>query len=120
GFLAIAPDALSAEGGTPEDPDKARELFSTINAEDNIRTFINGLDFLSGLENSNGKLACVGYCCGGALANQLAVHAPELKLAVAYYGRQASTEDVPRIKAKLQLHYGKHDERVNAGISAYE
>jgi len=39
---------------------------------------------------------------------------------VAYYGRQADAVDVPKIKAKLLLHYGGLDERVNAGIPTYE
>ncbi|MGZ5247959.1 MAG: dienelactone hydrolase family protein, partial [Flavitalea sp.] len=54
------------------------------------------------------------------MANNLAVNVPEMKAAVAFYGRQAALEDVPKIKSALQLHYGSLDERVNAGASAYE
>ena len=54
------------------------------------------------------------------MANQLAVNSPQLKAAVAYYGRQPEAADVPKIKAAVQLHYGGLDERVNAGIPAYE
>jgi len=43
-----------------------------------------------------------------------------LKAAVAFYGRQAAAADVPKIKASLQLHYASLDERINAGIPAYE
>ncbi len=32
----------------------------------------------------------------------------------------AEAADVPKIKAAIQLHYGGLDERVNAGIPAYE
>jgi carboxymethylenebutenolidase len=39
---------------------------------------------------------------------------------VAFYGRQAAEADVPKINAALQLHYAQMDERVNAGIAAYE
>jgi carboxymethylenebutenolidase len=39
---------------------------------------------------------------------------------VAFYGRQPATEDVPKIKAAVQLHYAGEDERVNAGMVAYE
>ena len=53
-------------------------------------------------------------------SNQLAVHSPTLKTAVAYYGRQPEAADVPKIKAFVQLHYGGLDERINAGIPAYE
>ena len=54
------------------------------------------------------------------MANNLAVNVPSLKAAVPFYGRQPKAEDVPKIKAALQLHYGEMDEGVNAGIAAYE
>lgn len=120
GFLAIAPDALSVAGGTPPGDEEARALFSKIDAEKNLNSFLKGFDYLAKHANSNGKSGCVGFCWGGALANQLAVHSPELDAAVAFYGRQAAAEDTPKIKAKLQLHYGEMDERVNAGIPQYE
>ncbi len=120
GFLAIAPDALSGAGGTPTDQDQARDLFSKIDAKQNLINFSKGIDYLRTHQNSTGATGCVGFCWGGALANQLAVHVPELKAAVAFYGRQAEIADVPKIKAALQLHYAGLDERINAGIPAYE
>src|SRR5215510_11750820 len=43
-----------------------------------------------------------------------------LKAAVAFYAREPGAADVPRIKAAVQLHYAGLDERINAGIAAYE
>ncbi|WP_252405519.1 dienelactone hydrolase family protein, partial [Escherichia coli] len=54
------------------------------------------------------------------MANSLAVSIPTLKAAVAFYGRQPEAAKVAQIKAAVQLHYGGLDERVNAGIPAYE
>jgi carboxymethylenebutenolidase len=54
------------------------------------------------------------------MANNLAVKLPALKAAVAFYGRQPAAAEVPNIKAAVQLHYGALDERVNAGVPAYE
>ena len=54
------------------------------------------------------------------MTNQLAVRAAELGAAVAYYGPQPDTADVPKIKAALMLHYAGKDERIGAGIPAYE
>ena len=54
------------------------------------------------------------------MANQLGVNDPKLDAAVAYYGSQSKAEDVPKIKAAMMMHYGGLDERVNAGIPAYE
>ncbi len=120
GYVVIAPDALAPEGGTPTDQDKARELFSKIDAKQNLNNFAKGFDYLKSRKDCNGLTGCVGFCWGGALVNQLAVNVPDLKAAVAFYGRQADSADVPKIKAALQLHYGGLDERINAGIPAYE
>lgn len=120
GYLALAPDALSPFGGTPADEDEARTLIGKLEAPKNLNNFLRGLDYLRGRRESNGKTGSVGFCWGGALSNQLAVHAPQLRAAVAYYGRQPDAADVPAIRAAVQLHYGGLDERVNAGIAAYE
>ena len=120
GFLAIAPNALSALGVTPANEDEARQKFQELKAENNLQNFINAYDYLGSRKDYNGTAGCVGFCWGGAMANNLAVKLPGLKAAVAFYGRQPAAEDVPNIKAVLQLHYAGLDERVNAGISAYE
>jgi len=120
GFIALAPDALSPFDGTPQNEDEARDQIGKLDATKNLNNFLKGLDHLSTLPESNGKTGCVGFCWGGAMANQLAVHAPALKAAVPYYGRQPDAADVPKIKAAVQLHYGGLDERINAGIPAYE
>ncbi len=120
GFLAIAPDALSPHGGTPTDADQARDMFSKLDNQKNLNNFIKGFDYLKTRKDSNGKFGCIGFCWGGAMANQLAVHVPSLKASAPFYGRQADVADVAKIKAALQLHYGGLDERINAGIPAYE
>ncbi|WP_446692564.1 dienelactone hydrolase family protein [Rufibacter immobilis] len=120
GYLAIAPDALSPFGGTPANEDEARALFPKLNTQQNLTNFLRGLEYLQKHASGNGKTGCVGFCWGGALAAQLAIHSPELDAAVAYYGRQPEAADVPKIKAELLLHYGGLDERVNAGIPAFE
>lgn len=120
GFIGFAPDALSPFGGAPADADQARELFTKLDAAKNLQNFILGFDYLKSRKECNERFGCVGFCWGGALANQLAVHVPELRAAVSFYGRQADAVDVPKIKAALMLHYAASDERINAGISAYE
>ncbi|WP_181303992.1 dienelactone hydrolase family protein [Rufibacter sp. XAAS-G3-1] len=120
GYLAIAPDALSPMGGTPANEDEARGLFAKLDAQKNLQNFLKGLAYLQKHPNGNGKTGAVGFCWGGALVGQLAVHSPELDAAVAYYGRQPEAADVAKIKAEMLLHYGGLDERVNAGIPAFE
>lgn len=120
GFIALAPDALSPFGGTPADAEQVRTYFGQLDAQKNLNNFIKAFDYLKSRPDCTGKTGCVGFCWGGGMANQLAVNVPTLKAAVAYYGRQAEAADVPKIKAKLMLHYGAMDERINAGIPTYE
>ncbi|MBI2283164.1 MAG: dienelactone hydrolase family protein [Bacteroidetes bacterium] len=120
GYLAMAPDALSESGGTPANEEEARQLFTTLDAKKNLENFVKSVEFLRARKETNRKVGCVGFCWGGALANQIAVNSPGLNAAVAFYGRQPDPADVPKIKAPLQLHYAGLDERVNAGIPAFE
>lgn len=120
GYLAIAPNALAPLGGTPSNEDEARTKFQQLKAEDSLQNFIKVFDYLAIRKDYSGKAGCVGFCWGGAMSNSLAVNVPSLKAAVAFYGRQPSAEEVSKIKAAVQLHYGSLDERVNAGIPAYE
>lgn len=120
GFLTLAPDALSPVGGTPEEPDQIRSLFSKLDNQATIRNFVAAVQYLKTHPLSTGKVGCTGFCWGGGMTNQVAVHSPDLKAAVAYYGSQPAVEDVPRIKAPLLLHYAGDDERINKGIPAFE
>ena len=120
GYLAIAPNALSPLGGTPANEDEARQKFQELKPEESLQNFIKVFDYLPGRKDCNGHYGCVGFCWGGAMSNNLAVNVPSLKAAVAFYGRQPKTEDVGKIKAAVQLHYGELDQGVNAGIPAYE
>ena len=120
GYLAIAPNALSPLGGTPENEDEARTKFQQLKPDETLQNFIKVSDYLPTRKDCNGKWGCVGFCWGGGMSNDLAVNVPSLKAAVAFYGRQPKAEDVAKIKAAVQLHYGSLDERIDAGIPAYE
>ncbi len=120
GFLTLAPDALTPLGGTPEDPDKARALFQKLDNPSTVQNYVAAVKYLKTHPGSAGKVGVVGFCWGGAMANQVAVNSPDLSAAVPYYGAQPASEDVPKIKASLLLHYAGIDERINKGIPAYE
>lgn len=120
GYLALAPDALSPAGGTPDDPDKARDLIGKLDDKLTQQNFVAAVNFLKTHSVSTGKVGCIGFCWGGRMTNMVAVNAPDLTAAVPYYGRQPAAEDVPRIKASVLLHYAGIDENVNKGIPEYE
>jgi carboxymethylenebutenolidase len=120
GFLAMAPDALSPLGGTPKDPEQARSMINSLDSASTIDNFTAAVTYLKTHPHSTGKVGVVGFCWGGAMANQVAVKSSGVTAAVPYYGRQPAAEDVPKIKASLLLHYAGLDERINAGIPAFE
>jgi carboxymethylenebutenolidase len=120
GFLAIAPDALSPLGGTPENPDEARALIQQLDRQANTKNFVAAVEYLKTQPQATGQVACMGFCWGGAVTNQVAVNAPDLTAAVPFYGSQPAPEDVPKIKAAMLIHYAGDDERINAGIPAFE
>jgi carboxymethylenebutenolidase len=120
GYLALGVDALSVFGGTPANEDEGRTLIGKLDKQQNLNNYLAALAYLRQRPDSNGKTGCVGFCWGGAMANSLATHDPKLNAAVAYYGTQPPAEEVPNIKAALLLHYAGLDERVNAGMVAYE
>jgi carboxymethylenebutenolidase len=120
GFLALAPDALTPVGCTPEDISNVGELFKKLNGEETTKNFVAAVRFLETHPNSTGKVGCTGFCWGGAMTNQVAVNSPELDAAVPYYGRQPSADDVAKIKAPVMAHYAENDAGINAGIAAFE
>jgi len=120
GFIVLAPDFLSPLGGTPEDEDKARDLFSTLDMTAAVNNAEASRAYLAGYEQANGQVGAVGFCWGGGLVNRLAVASPALGAAVAYYGAQPPADQVSSIEAPLLLHYAGLDERINAGIEAYK
>ena len=120
GYHAIAPDALTPLGGTPADPDQARSLIQKLDAAANIKNFVAAAAYLKTGPQATGKVACMGFCWGGGVTNQVAVNDPGLDAAVPFYGLQPAAGDVPKIKAALLSHYAGDDQRIDAGIPAFE
>jgi len=120
GFLALAPDACSPLGGTPDDVDEARAKMRELDSEATVKNFVAAVKYLKTHPQSTGKVGCTGFCWGGGVTNQVAVNCPSLDAAVPFYGRQPAAEDVPKIKASMLIHYAGLDERINAGIEEFE
>ncbi|GLK67246.1 dienelactone hydrolase family protein [Hansschlegelia plantiphila] len=120
GFLAFGVDLLSPLGGTPPDEDKAREMIGALDLTKTTASLAAAVPFLEKHPESNGSVGVVGFCWGGGMANRLAVAAPDLKAAVAYYGQTLDAEQAAEVKAPLLLHYAGLDERIDAGVPAFE
>jgi len=120
GFTALAPDMLTPLGGTPADEDAARAAIGRLDRADAVRNLVAAVAYLKGRPDATGGVGAVGFCWGGGMVNLLAVAAPDLTAGAPFYGLVAPAADVPKIRAKLQLHYAGNDARINAGIAEYE
>ena len=119
-FLALAPDGLTSVGGYPGNDEKGAELFRKVDENKMFEDFVAAADWLKSRPECTGKIAVVGFCFGGTVANKLAVRLPDLAAAIPFYGRQPSAEDAAKIKAPLLLHYASLDTRITDGWPAYE
>lgn len=119
--IAVAPDALFALGGYPGNEDRARELFARLDQNKVREDFIAAARQARALPDGNGKLGVVGFCFGGGMVNFLATRlGSDMTAGVPFYGPVPAVEQVPLIKAELQLHYAGNDDRINAGWPGYE
>jgi carboxymethylenebutenolidase len=120
-FIAFAPDGLTSVGGYPGSDEKGAAAFRTVDGKKMTEDFVAAARWLKARPDSTRKLGAVGFCFGGGMVNQLAVRlGADLNAGVAFYGRQAGADDVPKISAPLLLHYAGNDQGVNAGIANYE
>jgi carboxymethylenebutenolidase len=87
GYLAIAPNALSAIGKTPANEDEARQWFSELKPEDSLQNFKNAFSYLPTRKDYNGNVGLCRFLLGWRYGQYTCCKYPELKAAVAFYGR---------------------------------
>ena len=122
GYVALAIDLLSREGGTAaQDRDQVPAMLSGAPAERHVGDFGAGLAYLQTLDYVDGdRIGMTGYCFGGGITWRSATALPELKAAVPFYGPAPDLEQVPNIKAAVFGVYAEQDNRINAGKDALE
>ncbi|MCT9809591.1 dienelactone hydrolase family protein [Acidovorax sp. Be4] len=120
GFMALAPDALTPEGGYPGDEEMARALFGQLEQAKTREDFLAAAHWLAARPDGNGKLGVVGFCYGGGMAHWLATRMPDLRAAVPFYGNTPEAALAAQVKAPLLVHLAGVDERINAAWPDYE
>jgi carboxymethylenebutenolidase len=111
GFLAIAPDLLAPQGGTPADEDKARALIGSADYDLALAQARAFADKARAMPRSTGKVGMVGFCWGGAFVNRMAL-AGGIDAGVGYYGPAPEPVEAANVRAPLMLHYAEKDVRV--------
>ncbi len=120
-FIAFAPDGLTSVGGYPGSDEAGAVAFRKVDGKKMTEDFVAAAKWLKARSDSTRKLGAVGFCFGGGMVNQLAVRlGADLNAGVAFYGRQAGVDDVPKISAPLLFNYAGNDQRINEGRTAYE
>ncbi|MPZ76393.1 MAG: dienelactone hydrolase family protein [Deltaproteobacteria bacterium] len=123
GYVALAPDYLSRQGGTPKaNPkggglSKIRELVPWQNVAEDTQASVQYLRVLPDVRGD--RVGMVGFCWGGEVTFATATQLPSLRAAVVYYGRSPEPLDrVQNIKTPIMAHYGEKDTvaGVNKGI----
>jgi carboxymethylenebutenolidase len=121
GFVALGPDFLSPTGGTPENEDQARDMIQALDRPQTVANAVATVQFLKDHQAGNGKVGAIGFCWGGGMVNATAIAAgADLAAGVVYYGQSPEPGEVAQIEARMLLHYAGLDERINAGVPAYE
>jgi len=116
GFSALAPDLLTVAGGTPSDPDKARDMIGTLAPAQAVEEARSAISWLRSRPDSNGKVGIIGFCWGGGVVGLVAEAESTLDAAVVFYGPTPPLDQVANIRAPLLLHYAGLDQRVDAGV----
>jgi carboxymethylenebutenolidase len=122
GYVALAIDLLSREGGTAAvDADQVPALLSGAPPERHVADFAAGLKYLQNLDYVDAdRIGMTGYCFGGGVTWRCAVALPELKAAVPFYGPAPDLEQVPNIKAAVFGVYAELDNRITGSKDALE
>lgn len=122
GYVALAIDLLSREGGTAKlDRDQVPGLLTDAGPERHVGDFTAGFNYLKGQEFVEAtRIGMTGYCFGGGVTWRSATALPELKAAVPFYGPAPDLEQVPNIKAAVFGVYAEQDERINTGKDPLE
>jgi carboxymethylenebutenolidase len=120
--VGLALDLVSRQGGTAAVGEgNVPGALGNIPPEQFVEDFKSGWQYLKGQPFADAdRLGMTGFCFGGGVTWQVAVHMPELLAAVPFYGPHPEPSDVPNIRAAVLAIYGGNDNRINSGIPAIE
>ena len=132
GYVVLAPDLFwRIEPGidlgyTPEDYQRAFELFGAFDVDMGIDDIAATIDALRSRDDQVGRVGCVGFCLGGKLAYLTAART-DVDCAVSYYGvgMDAHADEAARVEVPIVFHMAELDsyapaEQRDALMTAFE
>ena len=122
GYVALAVDLLSREGGTEKhDFDSIPGILGKAVPARHVQDFRSGLAYARSQPSARGdRVGMVGFCFGGGVTWRVAAGVPDLRAAVPFYGVPAQDADVAGIGAAVLAIYAGRDDRINQNIPAIE
>jgi carboxymethylenebutenolidase len=121
GYVVLAVDLY--RGKTSADPSEAHELMRGLPQDRAIRDMQAAYDYLAARKDVKpGRIASIGWCMGGGLALQLAIHQPRLAAVVVNYGAlPTDPNDMQQIGAAVLGNFGADDKGITpADVQAFE
>ena len=114
GFVAIAPDLY--HGKSTKSPDDAAKMLMELDVARAEKEIAGAADYvLSRPECTSQKFGVVGFCMGGALAQQTATNNPKCGAAASFYGGFKKVQTPwENLNAPILLIYGENDKGVPA------
>lgn len=122
GYVGLAVDLLSREGGTDKlNFDAIPGLLGKAPPTRFVQDFQSGLAFAKAQPFARPERAgMVGFCFGGGVTWRVAAATPELRAAVPFYGLPVEASEVPDIRAAVLAIYAGRDRRIDQHIPAIE
>ena len=123
GYVGVAVDLLSREGGTANvsDPNGIPGLLSGAPPTRHVQDFQAGLAYAKAQPFANPERAgMVGFCFGGGVTWLVAAGTPELRAAVPFYGPPVPDTELPKVNAAVLAIYAENDNRITSTATAVE
>jgi carboxymethylenebutenolidase len=120
GFVGLAPDLLSRQGGTKLFPDATTQgqAYGRTLPQERLADLYSTMTFIKQQPTVQWqRLGAVGFCAGGGNCWNLAVGAPDLNAVVIYYGTPVPPVDqLDSLRAAVLAHYAETDRGLSANI----
>ncbi|MGO9640768.1 MAG: dienelactone hydrolase family protein [Candidatus Acidiferrales bacterium] len=121
GYVALAIDLY--RGAVATDPDDASELMRSVPHDQAVRDLEAAYNYLAARpEVDKSRIGSIGWCMGGGLSLQLAIHEPKLTACVVNYGAMPTDPaDIARIQAPVLGNFGADDRGITPdAVHAFE
>ena len=114
GFVGLAVDLVSRNGGTTSDTAAATGALTRTEAKDLVADLLASVDYLKQQPFVKaGALGVTGFCFGGGYAFELAVASKDIRAAAPYYGTAQNVLDrLGETNAAMLVVYGGNDTRI--------